>query len=275
MTSQTGKNPAISPSSAQQAFVEQEIRRRRQVTICRVMLLVLLLALWELASSRHWIDSFIFSSPSLIVKCLWDMAADGSLFLHSGVTLLETLASFGICTAASLACALALWSSKSLAQILEPFLVLLNSLPKSALAPLLIVWLGNNMRTIITAAVSVAVFGSILTLYTGFVQIDPEKIKLIRSLGGGQKDILFKVLLPGSLPMVISSMKVNIGLCLVGVIIGEFLSARAGLGYLITYGSQTFAMTMVVTSIVVLCFLSIVLYQCIAAVERRMMGSSK
>lgn len=275
MTSQTGKNPAISPSPAQQAFVEQEIRRRRQVTICRVMLLVLLLALWELASSRHWIDSFIFSSPSLIVKCLWDMAADGSLFLHSGVTLLETLASFGICTAASLACALALWSSKSLAQILEPFLVLLNSLPKSALAPLLIVWLGNNMRTIITAAVSVAVFGSILTLYTGFVQIDPEKIKLIRSLGGGQKDILFKVLLPGSLPMVISSMKVNIGLCLVGVIIGEFLSARAGLGYLITYGSQTFAMTMVVTSIVVLCFLSIVLYQCIAAVERRMMGSSK
>ena len=275
MTSQTRKSPAISPSPAQQAFVEQEIRRRRQVTICRVMLLVLLLALWELASSRHWIDSFIFSSPSLIVKCLWDMAADGSLFLHSGVTLLETLASFGICTAASLACALALWSSKSLAQILEPFLVLLNSLPKSALAPLLIVWLGNNMRTIITAAVSVAVFGSILTLYTGFVQIDPEKIKLIRSLGGGQQDILFKVLLPGSLPLVISSMKVNIGLCLVGVIIGEFLSARAGLGYLITYGSQTFAMTMVVTSIVVLCFLSIVLYQCIAAVERRMMGSSK
>ena len=275
MTSQTRKSPAISPSPAQQAFVEQEIRRRRQVTICRVMLLVLLLALWELASSRHWIDSFIFSSPSLIVKCLWDMAADGSLFLHSGVTLLETLASFGICTAASLACALALWSSKSLAQILEPFLVLLNSLPKSALAPLLIVWLGNNMRTIITAAVSVAVFGSILTLYTGFVQMDPEKIKLIRSLGGGQRDILFKVLLPGSLPLVINSMKVNIGLCLVGVIIGEFLSARAGLGYLITYGSQTFAMTMVVTSIVVLCFLSIVLYQCIAAVERRMMGSSK
>ena len=270
MTSQTRKSPAISPSPAQQAFVEQEIRRRRQVTICRVMLLVLLLALWELASSRHWIDSFIFSSPSLIVKCLWDMAADGSLFLHSGVTLLETLASFGICTAASLACALALWSSKSLAQILEPFLVLLNSLPKSALAPLLIVWLGNNMRTIITAAVSVAVFGSILTLYTGFVQMDPEKIKLIRSLGGGQRDILFKVLLPGSLPLVINSMKVNIGLCLVGVIIGEFLSARAGLGYLITYGSQTFAMTMVVTAIVMLCILSILLYQCVAFWEKRM-----
>ena len=179
----------------------------------------------------NWIDGFIFSSPTLIARCLWEMGADGSLFWHTGVTLLETLASFAICTVLSLACALALWSSKSAAQILEPFLVLLNSLPKSALAPLLIVWLGNNMRTIITAAVSVAVFGSILTLYTGFVQMDPEKIKLIRSLGGGQRDILFKVLLPGSLPLVINSMKVNIGLCLVGVIIGEFLSApgRPGL----------------------------------------------
>ena len=108
------------------------------------------------------------------------------------------------------------------------------------------------MRTIVVAAVSVAVFGSILTLYTGFSQMDTEQIKLIYSLGGGRKDVLLKVLLPGSLPLVISNMKVNIGLCLVGVIIGEFLSAKAGLGYLITYGSQTFAMTMVVTSIVIL-----------------------
>ena len=108
-----------------------------------------------------------------------------------------------------------------MAQILEPFLVLLNSLPKSALAPLLIVWLGNNMRTIVVAAVSVAVFGSILTLYTGFSQMDTEKITLIYSLGGKRKDVLLKVLLPGSLPLVISNMKVNIGLCLVGVIIGD------------------------------------------------------
>ena len=118
-------------------------------------------------------------------------------------------------------------------------------------------------------SVSVAVFGSILTLYTGFSQMDTEQIKLIYSLGGGRKDVLLKVLLPGSLPLVISNMKVNIGLCLVGVIIGEFLSAKAGLGYLITYGSQTFAMTMVVTSIVILCIVSGVLYQIIAYAEMR------
>ena len=147
---------------------------------------------------------------------------------------------------------------------------MLNSLPKSALAPLLIVWLGNNMNTIIVAAVSVALFGSILTLYTGFASLDQDQIKLIYSLGGTKKDVLLKVLLPGSLPMIISNMKVNIGLCLVGVIIGEFLSSKAGLGYLITYGSQTFAMTMVVTSIVVLCLLSVILYQGIALVEKRL-----
>ncbi len=117
---------------------------------------------------------------------------------------------------------------------------MLNSLPKSALAPILIVWLGNNVKTIIVAAVSVAVFGAVMTLHNGFSGMDPEQIKLIYSLGGKRRDVLFKVLLPGSVPLIISNMKVNIGLCLVGVIIGEFLAARLGLGYLIIYGSQVF-----------------------------------
>ena len=120
---------ACNMSVAQQEYVAREIRRHRQVTICRVMLLVLLLALWELAADMHWIDSFIFSSPTMIAKCLVTMTRDGSLFLHTGVTLLETLISFALCTVFGLACALLLWSSKSVAQVLEPFLVLLNSLP--------------------------------------------------------------------------------------------------------------------------------------------------
>ena len=153
----------------------------------------------------------------------------------------QPLVSFLLVILISLACALLLWSSRAMSEILEPYLVVLNSLPKSALAPLFLVWMGNNTKTIIVAAVSVALFGSILTLHTGFSQTDPEKIKLIYSLGGTKKDVLAKVLLPSSIPLIISSMKVNIGLCLVGVIIGEFLSSRAGLGYLITYGSQTFS----------------------------------
>ena len=260
-----------SPSSqAQRDYLNRQLRHQRKIRAARFMLIILFLALWELSASFGWLDSFIFSSPSRIILCLIQMPGDGSLFLHTGITLLETLVSFLAVVIIGLAAALLLWFWRSLAEILEPFLVMLNSLPKSALAPLLIVWLGNNMNTIIVAAVSVALFGSILTLYTGFTSLDQDQIKLIYSLGGTRRDVLFKVLLPGSLPMIISNMKVNIGLCLVGVIIGEFLSSKAGLGYLITYGSQTFAMTMVVTSIVVLCLLSVILYQAIAVLEKRL-----
>ncbi len=256
------------PSLAQQEFLAREHQHKSRVRICRRMLLVLLLALWELFAEFGWIDSFIFSSPVRIGTCFVNMARDGSIFIHIGVTLFETLVSFLLVVAAGVAVAVALWASRSLSEILEPYLVMLNSLPKSALAPLLIVWLGNHMRTIIVAAVSVAVFGSILTLHTGFMQTDPDKIKLIRSLGGTQKDVLVKVLLPGSIPLIISNMKVNIGLCLVGVIIGEFLAAQRGLGYLIIYGSQVFKLDLVMMSIVILCILSAVLYQGIAWLEK-------
>lgn len=229
------------PSLSQKEFIAKEKQHKKQVRICRGMLLVLLLALWELCADLGMIDSFIFSSPVKIWGCFVKMAGDGSIFLHIGITLLETLASFFLVVVIGVGAAVALWASRSLSEILEPYLVMMNSLPKSALAPLLIVWLGNNMRTIVVAAVSVAVFGSILTLHTGFRQTDPDKIRLIRSLGGTKKDILTKVLIPSSVPLIISNMKVNVGLCLVGVIIGEFLSAKAGLGYLIIYASQVFS----------------------------------
>ncbi len=189
------------------------------------------------------------------------MMQDKSILIHTGVTLYETLISFTLVILCGLIGAVLLWSSRNLSEILEPYLVMLNSLPKSALAPILIVWLGSNIRTIIVASISVAVFGSILTLHNGFSSMDPDQIKLIRSLGGNRIHILTKVLLPGSIPLILANMKVNIGLCLVGVIIGEFLAAKQGLGYLIIYGSQVFQMDMVVMSIILLCIMSAALYQ--------------
>lgn len=259
----------IKMTLAQQEFIAKQKRHRRNVIVYRFMLLVLLLALWELCARLGIIDDFIFSSPSRVLLCFWSMFVDGSIFLHIGITLLETIVSFGFVVAAGILTAVFLWSSQSLSEILEPYLVMLNSLPKSALAPILIVWLGNNVRTIIVAAVSVAVFGSIITLHNGFSHMDPDQIKLIYSLGGKKKDVLFKVLLPGSVPLIISNMKVNIGLCLVGVIIGEFLAANKGLGYLIIYGSQVFKMDLVVMSIVILCIVSAILYQGIAVLEKK------
>ena len=168
------------------------------------------------------------------------MVLDKSIFLHLGVTLYETILSFLLVIAISILVAVALWFSSKLSEILDPYLVVLNSLPKSALAPLLIVWLGATKTTIIVAGMSVAIFGSILSLYTSFTTVDPGKIKLIYTLGGNRFHALSKVVLPSSIPAIISNMKVNIGLCLVGVIIGEFLAARDGLGYLIIYSSQVF-----------------------------------
>ena len=199
-----------------------------------------------------------------------EMIRDGSMVYHTGITVLETMVSFILVIVLGIGGAILLWSSRTLSDILDPYLVILNSLPKSALAPILIVWLGANVRTIIVAAVSVAVFGSILTLHNGFSNMDRDQIKLIASLGGSKKDVMTKVLLPGSVPMIVSNMKVNVGLCLVGVIIGEFLAAKAGLGYLIIYGSQTFQLTLVVTSILILCILSALMYRGIAWIEKRL-----
>ncbi len=254
---------------AQQEFIQKEMLHRRNVRVWRFMLLVLLLSLWELSASLGILNDFIFSSPSRMTLCFIDMVKDKSIFVHIGVTVMETIISFTLVITLGLATAILLWASRSITEVLEPYLVMLNSLPKSALAPILIVWLGNNIKTIIVASISVAVFGCIMTLHTGFSQTDPDKIKLIYSLGGGKREVLLKVLLPGSVPLIISNMKVNIGLCLVGVIIGEFLAANKGLGYLIIYGSQVFKMDLVVMSIVILCIVSAFLYQGISLIEKK------
>ena len=228
------------PSYQQKVYLRRQKRDRYLVSAARILVFLLFLAQWELFARKGWIDSFIFSSPSLILKSFFAMARDQSLFVHIGATLKETLISFFLVVLLGLGISILLWCCPRLAKILEPYLVILNSLPKSALAPLLIVWLGARQRTIIVAGMSVAIFGSILNLYTGFGEVDPEKRKLIRTLGGSKREELQKIVLPSSVPLILSIMKVNIGLCLVGVIIGEFIGARQGLGYLIIYGSQTF-----------------------------------
>ena len=196
------------------------------------------------------------------------MCADGSLWLHLGTTLGEVFLSFFFILLIGYTVAALLWFFPKLSQILEPYFVVLNSLPKSALAPLLIVWLGATPTTIIVAGMSVALFGSILNMTTSFQEVDSDKIKLIYTLRGTKLQALTKVVIPNSIPAIVSNMKVNIGLCLVGVIIGEFLAARNGLGYLIIYSSQVFKMDWLLMSIVILCVLAMGLYALINMVEK-------
>ena len=256
----------ISPEQIR--YLNQIKRHVYIVRTARIFILFGFLILWELAADTGIIDSFIFSSPSLIWKSFMEMCRDLSIFSHLGVTVTETLVSFFIVVILGAGLAVLLWCFPRLAQVTEPYLVILNSLPKSALAPLLIVWLGANERTIIVSGVSVAIFGSVLNLYAGFQNTDPDKLKLIETLGGGKKEKFQKIILPSSLPLFLSVMKVNIGLALVGVIIGEFLAARRGLGYLIIYGSQVFQLDLVILSILILCLMAMLLYGGVTAAEK-------
>ncbi len=256
-------------SNRQQKYLDDYRKEKIKVNFFRITIVILFVILWEAATQKGVIDSFIYSSPSRIVICFADMFKDGNIIKHILVTLFETGVSFTLVNAAGILAAVVLWCKFSVAKITEPYLVVLNSLPKSALAPLLIVWLGNSMKTIIVAAISVAVFGTIISIYTGFMSVDADKIKLIYTFRGSKKDVLTKVVIPSTLPLIISTMKVNIGLSLVGVIIGEFLAANEGLGYLIIYGTQVFKLDMVMMSIIVLCIISGLLYKIISVFEKK------
>ena len=256
-------------SAAQLNYLNGCKREKRIIRSLQWMIMVLFLGIWEAGARIGFINAFVFSSPSGVLNTIVSIAKDGSLWYHTGITLAETFLSFFLILVFGIGIAIVLWWNTRLSGVFEPYLVMLNSLPKSALAPVFIVWLGANMKTIIVAAVSVAVFGTVLTLYHSFAETEEDKLKLITTLGGKKKDILTKVILPGNIPTVVSLMKVNLGLALVGVIIGEFLAAKAGLGYLIIYASQVFKLDIVISSIFLLCVISVLLYHGIAKLEKK------
>ncbi len=261
-------NKFLNDSLERQKFIKNYCRKNRLIRIYQFLILFIFITAWELLADLSIINQFIFSSPKRIVLCFINMLKGGEIIYHTYITLLETFISFFLIIFIGILISIILWWNNSIAKVIEPYLVVLNSLPKSALAPVFIVWLGNNVKTIIVVAISVAVFGSIINLYTGFMEVEEDKIKLIKTLGGNKKDALLKVVIPSNIPTIISIMKVNIGLSLVGVIIGEFLAAKAGLGYLIIYGSQVFKLDWVMMSIIILCTMASLLYYGISYIEK-------
>ncbi len=256
-------------SEKQAAFIKNHKKQRMMITLLRLLVLILFIALWEGASNYQLIDAFIFSSPSRILQTLSEMVINGSIFYHTGITLFEILVSFSLGTFLGVLIAILLWWNHQVSKILEPYLVVLNSLPKTALAPILIVWLGHNIKSIIIIALTVSIVVTILNTLNGFHSVDKDKIKLIYTFGGSKMDVLRKVVIPANYANIISTMKVNIGLSLIGVIIGELLAARAGLGYLIIYGSQVFKMDWVMMSLILLALLATGLYQGIVYLEKK------
>lgn len=271
-TRKNNHNAAIQSSAftvGQRNFLRRQKLQKLYIFWSRILVFTAFLALWQISADQKWIDSFYFSSPIAILRLFWHDITNMSLLSHIGITLLESGVSFLLIIALSVLIATFFWFYPSLGKMCEPFLIVLNSLPKSALAPLIIVWLGTGPRTIILCGISVGIFGCILNLYQSFAQTDPERLKLIETLGGTKLQAFTKVVFPGNIPTFISLSKVNIGLALVGVIIGEFLAGRKGLGYLIIYGSQVFKLDMVILSIVILCMIAMGIYGLLNMLEKK------
>ena len=244
--------PEKAPSPRRAAYLRTVRREKRRVRIWQIALVAVLFAVWELSCRLGLSDGFLVSSPSRMVQTLWRLCASGELWHHAAMSIGETVLGFTAGTVLGTAIAVAMWWSDTAARILDPYLVVLNALPKTALGPIFIVWMGAGMGAIVTMTLAISLIVTILSMYTGFRTTDPEKLRLMRTLGADKRQILWLLVFPANCPTLFSTLKVNVGLSWVGVIMGEFLVSRAGLGYLIVYGSQVFNMDLVMASVVIL-----------------------
>ena len=240
---------------------------KRLVHVWQFLLVGGFILLWEIAPRSGWVEPMLTSYPSAIAATFRSLFFDHNLLAHTGATALSTAIGFVGSMTIGIVVAVTLWLSNFLYKVVDPFIVVLNALPKIALVPIYYIWLGP-LTSIYAMAITVSVFITIIMLYTGFRGIDPDKIKLARLFGASKWQVLTKIILPGSVPTMISVLKVNIGLSLVGVVVGEFQSAKIGLGHLIIYGSQIFQMNLVMVAIVILGILSIILFWAVQLLER-------
>lgn len=259
-------------SPERKAYLNKVKARKIATLAIRLLILVLFFAVWELAARLKLIDSFITSQPSRMIRTFVNLYNEGQLFVHIGVTCLETIAGFIIGTLAGTLIAVLLWWSEFTAHVLEPYLVVLNSLPKIALGPIFIIWIGAGPSAIIVMALAISLIVTILEVLNGFIQTDEEKIKLVETFGANKIQVFLKVVLPSNIPAMINSLKINVGLSWVGVIVGEFLVSKAGLGYLIVYGGQVFQLDLVMTSVIILAVAAALMYQGVVWMEKRLVG---
>ncbi len=249
-------------------FIKKHKQEKAMIIFARIAILIVFLGLWELLAYLNVIDSFITSSPSKVFVTLKDLFTENNLLYHIGVTLSETLLGFLIAVFLGSAIALALWWSERLRLILEPYIIVLNSLPKIALGPIIIVWFGSGSKAIVFMAVLIGIIVAIMTMLNGFLETDKNKILLLKSMGATKLQILLKLVIPGSLSSFISMMKISVGMAWIGSIMGEYLVSKAGLGYLIVYGGQVFKLNLVMASTFVLCILAALMYFAVSLLEK-------
>lgn len=262
------KNNNYIGSKEHQKFIKIQKTKTFFVHFTRLLLLIALLGIWELSAKLNWADPFITSSPSRIINQTIELYNNGTLFKHILITLNETILAFALSTAIGAFIAILLFIISPLRRVLEPYLVILNSLPKIALGPLIIIWVGVGTKAIVTMGILICVVITTINLLNAYLEVSNEKIMLLRSMGANKFQILTKLIIPATLPNFMATLKINLGMAWVGVIMGEYLSSSAGLGYLLVYGGQVFQLDLVMTSIVILCVLSGIMYGIISILEK-------
>ena len=243
--------------------------RKEKIVVCftRIILVVLFLMSWEILAKAGYINTFTFSSPSRVIDTLIGLIQNGSLFKHLWITLYEILISFLLASGIGLFTSFVLWRFGLLSKIVDPFLTLLNSLPKVALGPLIIIWVGASTNSIIFMSLLISTFITIINIYNGFISTNISYVILMRSFGANKWQIFKKVIFPSNYLTLLNSLKINISMNLIGVIMGELLVSKAGIGYLIMYGSQVFNIDLVITGVFILGVISYLMYFVISKIE--------
>ena len=257
--------PAVSRERT--LYLRRKWRRTHLVHACQIGFLVFFFAQWEISARLGWIDSFILSQPSRILETLRNMSQN-HLMMHVGVTLYETLTGFVLGVLLGVAIAVVLWWSGFVSRVAEPYLVVLNSLPKIALGPVIIIVVGAGTEAIIFMALAISLIVTVLEMLAGFRATNPESIKMARTFGATKRQVFTKIVFPSNINTLFNSLKINIGLSLVGVIAGEFLVSKAGLGYLIVYGGQVFQLDLVMSSVLILSVMAALMYQSVVLLQK-------
>ncbi|MDD2202955.1 MAG: ABC transporter permease [Bacilli bacterium] len=257
-------------SDEHKLYLKKRNRKKRLVLLTQIIIFITFIAAWEAASYYSLINPFLTSSPSNIIKTIIELYNEGTLFNHILITAYETFISFGLGTIIGILIASIMWWNNFFAKVLNPYLTVLNSLPKVALGPILIIWAGANMSSIIIMALLISVIITIITVYHGFSSTDENKIKLLKSFNVTKLQLFIYLILPGNMNNIFNALKINISMSLIGVIMGELLVSKEGIGYLIMYGSQVFNLNLVMTGIVLLCIISFIMYYIIIIIEKKL-----
>ncbi|WP_048569779.1 ABC transporter permease [Clostridium cylindrosporum] len=249
-------------------YVRKVKFKKRLILFTQITILVLFFVLWEVLATYKIIDPFLVSQPTKVIKTMANFYNDGTLFHHIWITLYETIVGFVFGTIVGIAVAIVLWWSDFTCKVLDPYLVVLNALPKIALGPIIIFWIGNGTTAIIIIALTISLVVTIISVLSGFQEVDKDKITLLKTFGASKYQTLKYVILPASFPTMISALKINVGLSWVGVIVGEFIAGKEGLGFLITFGGQVSQLDMVMMSILILSILAYLMYEAVAFIEK-------